>query len=152
MHFCLRVLGFFSALAGLARERSAAARVDEILQQPQMRYGTRTLPPGPGRIEMRGQELGYGSVSRTLLIIIIPMPMGISGENSIPETTWVIGHGGGGPTFAIARGLSSLRLPVSGTPKFFATGRCSIFERQEAQHPKTEMTLGRPDLEHATRA
>ncbi|GAA4067558.1 ABC transporter ATP-binding protein [Nonomuraea soli] len=57
------VLG--SALGGalgyvgqLARARSAASRVAEVLAVPPMAHGTRELPPGPGTLEFRGIPAG----------------------------------------------------------------------------------------------
>ncbi|WP_187414277.1 ABC transporter ATP-binding protein [Nonomuraea sp. PA05] len=40
-------------VSGLARARAAAGRVVEILELPPVRYGSRTLPPGPGAVEFR---------------------------------------------------------------------------------------------------
>ncbi|MGI5272646.1 ABC transporter ATP-binding protein [Nonomuraea sp. CA-218870] len=50
-------LGF---VGGLARARSAAGRVAEVLAVPRPRHGTRALPPGTGTVEFRdvtGAEL-----------------------------------------------------------------------------------------------
>ncbi|MER7563863.1 ABC transporter ATP-binding protein [Streptomyces sp. NPDC097941] len=41
-------------LAGLARARAAAGRLDEVLEESPVRHGERRLPPGPGRLELRG--------------------------------------------------------------------------------------------------
>lgn len=41
-------------LAGLARARAAAGRLDEVLAEPAVAHGERGLPPGPGRLELRG--------------------------------------------------------------------------------------------------
>lgn len=41
-------------LAGLARARAATARLDDVLAEPAPGYGERSLPPGPGRLELRG--------------------------------------------------------------------------------------------------
>jgi ATP-binding cassette subfamily B protein len=40
--------------AGLARARAAAGRLDEVLAEPAVAHGERRLPPGPGRLELRG--------------------------------------------------------------------------------------------------
>ncbi|GAA2204888.1 ABC transporter ATP-binding protein [Nonomuraea monospora] len=40
-------------IGGLARARAAAGRVAEILELPPVRYGSRTLPAGPGAVEFR---------------------------------------------------------------------------------------------------
>ncbi|MDN3026772.1 ABC transporter ATP-binding protein [Streptomyces sp. S.PB5] len=52
-------------LAGLSRARAAAGRVDEALAEPPIGYGTRRLPPGPGRLELRGVTAVRGG--RTVL-------------------------------------------------------------------------------------
>ncbi|MDP9317820.1 MAG: ABC transporter ATP-binding protein/permease, partial [Actinomycetota bacterium] len=49
-----------SSLTGLIRERAAVARVDEILHLPVVRYGTRSVPPGPGRLDFRGVSVRAG--------------------------------------------------------------------------------------------
>ncbi|MFI7407100.1 ABC transporter ATP-binding protein [Streptomyces sp. NPDC049627] len=41
-------------LAGLARARAAAGRLHEVLTEPAPGYGDLALPPGPGRLELRG--------------------------------------------------------------------------------------------------
>ncbi|MFI5554369.1 ABC transporter ATP-binding protein [Streptomyces sp. NPDC051738] len=41
-------------LAGLARARTATERLHEVLTEPTTCYGKRSLPPGPGRLELRG--------------------------------------------------------------------------------------------------
>ncbi|MGN9762294.1 ABC transporter ATP-binding protein [Streptomyces sp. SD31] len=41
-------------LAGLARARAATARLCEVLAEAAPGYGDRSLPPGPGRLELRG--------------------------------------------------------------------------------------------------
>ncbi|GIH70084.1 ATP-binding cassette domain-containing protein [Sphaerimonospora thailandensis] len=38
----------------IARARSAAGRVEQLLAEPAMPYGSRPLPDGPGRLELRG--------------------------------------------------------------------------------------------------
>ncbi|MGR6916664.1 ABC transporter ATP-binding protein [[Actinomadura] parvosata] len=40
-------------IGGLARARAAAGRVAEVLDLPPVRYGSRTLPPGPGTLQFR---------------------------------------------------------------------------------------------------
>jgi ATP-binding cassette subfamily B protein len=44
----------------LARARAGAARAAALLALPAPGYGTRTLPPGPGRVEFRGVVLRAG--------------------------------------------------------------------------------------------
>ncbi|MGV9455503.1 ABC transporter ATP-binding protein [Streptomyces sp. NPDC003635] len=41
-------------LAGLARARAATGRLDEVLAEPAPAHGGHRLPPGPGRLELRG--------------------------------------------------------------------------------------------------
>ena len=41
-------------LAGLARARAATGRLHEVLREPAPAYGEQDLPPGPGRLELRG--------------------------------------------------------------------------------------------------
>ena len=41
-------------LAGLARARAAAGRLGEVLTVPATAHGSRRLPAGPGRLELRG--------------------------------------------------------------------------------------------------
>ncbi|MEU6038822.1 ABC transporter ATP-binding protein [Actinomadura sp. NPDC047616] len=41
-------------LLRLGRARAGAARAAEILERPTLTYGTSGLPPGPGRLELRG--------------------------------------------------------------------------------------------------
>ncbi|GGK78692.1 ABC transporter ATP-binding protein [Planomonospora parontospora subsp. parontospora] len=38
----------------LARARAAAGRIGELLSEPRRAYGRRSLPPGPGTLELRG--------------------------------------------------------------------------------------------------
>ncbi|SPL90827.1 ABC transporter ATP-binding membrane translocator, AmfB [[Actinomadura] parvosata subsp. kistnae] len=40
-------------IGGLARARAAAGRVAEVFDLPPVRYGSRTLPPGPGTLRFR---------------------------------------------------------------------------------------------------
>ncbi|WP_093910004.1 ABC transporter ATP-binding protein [Streptomyces sp. cf386] len=48
-------------LAGLARARMATERLDEVLTEPATRYGKQDLPPGPGRLELRGVTARRGT-------------------------------------------------------------------------------------------
>jgi hypothetical protein len=76
---------------------------------------------------------------------------GISGENSIPEATRVIGHGGCGPAFAIAKRIIELALAGERDAEVLCDRTLLDLRAQEkAPDPKTEMQLGRPDLEPAT--
>ncbi|WP_405673517.1 ABC transporter ATP-binding protein [Streptomyces sp. NBC_01530] len=51
--------------ASLARGRAAAGRLDEVLGEPATAHGARRLPPGPGRLELRGVTARRGG--RTVL-------------------------------------------------------------------------------------
>ena len=42
----------------LARSRAAAARIDEVLEEPACRHGAALAPAGPGRLEFRGVSAG----------------------------------------------------------------------------------------------
>ncbi|WP_331754683.1 ABC transporter ATP-binding protein/permease (plasmid) [Streptomyces chartreusis] len=52
-------------LAGVARARAAAERLGEVVAEPAPAHGTRRLPPGPGRLELRGVTARRGG--RTVL-------------------------------------------------------------------------------------
>ncbi|OXY88852.1 ABC transporter ATP-binding protein [Streptomyces diastatochromogenes] len=52
-------------LAALSRARAATGRLAEVLAEPAPRYGTRGLPPGSGRLELRGVTASRGG--RTVL-------------------------------------------------------------------------------------
>ncbi|MFE6049527.1 ABC transporter ATP-binding protein [Kitasatospora sp. NPDC056446] len=52
-------------LGRLARARAGAGRLREVLAEPAMEYGTRSLPAGPGRVELRGVTVRVDG--RTLL-------------------------------------------------------------------------------------
>ncbi|ANP51198.1 ATP-binding cassette subfamily B protein [Streptomyces griseochromogenes] len=52
-------------LAALSRARAASARLTEVLSEPAPGFGTRQLPPGPGRLELRGVTARRGR--RTVL-------------------------------------------------------------------------------------
>ncbi|MFF1814452.1 ABC transporter ATP-binding protein [Streptomyces sp. NPDC058251] len=47
-------------LSGLVRARAAARRLGELLDEPPTSYGTRRLPPGQGRLELRGATVRRG--------------------------------------------------------------------------------------------
>lgn len=52
-------------LAALGRARAATGRLREVLAEPAPAHGTRRLPPGPGRLELRGVSARRGG--RTVL-------------------------------------------------------------------------------------
>ena len=49
-----------ASVAQLAQARAAAGRVAEVLAEPAPAYGTGCLPPGPGRVELRGVTVRRG--------------------------------------------------------------------------------------------
>ncbi|MFF8990684.1 ABC transporter ATP-binding protein [Streptomyces sp. NPDC014983] len=51
--------------ATLGRARAATGRLAEVLTEPAPAHGARALPPGPGRLELRGVRAGRGG--RTVL-------------------------------------------------------------------------------------
>ncbi|HEV7760585.1 MAG TPA: ABC transporter ATP-binding protein, partial [Acidimicrobiales bacterium] len=46
--------GILGELSALTRARAGADRIVELLEVPIVRYGPRSLPPGPGALELRG--------------------------------------------------------------------------------------------------
>ncbi|MGW1075614.1 ABC transporter ATP-binding protein [Streptomyces sp. NPDC002537] len=64
-------------MARLARARAGARRVDEVLSEPVMAYGTTELPPGPGRLEFRDVSLSSGR-SQVLNGVDLVVPAGTS--------------------------------------------------------------------------
>jgi ATP-binding cassette subfamily B protein len=50
--------GAVAALTQWARARAGAGRAAAVLAEPSVRYGGRGLPPGPGRLELRGVRVG----------------------------------------------------------------------------------------------
>ncbi|WP_369174683.1 ABC transporter ATP-binding protein [Streptomyces sp. R28] len=80
-------------LAGLARARAATARLDEVLAEPAPGYGDRSLPPGPGRLELRGVTARRGG--RAVLDgVDLVVPGG--------TTLAVVGRSGGGKSLLAA--------------------------------------------------
>ncbi|MFF4209138.1 ABC transporter transmembrane domain-containing protein [Streptomyces sp. NPDC001796] len=61
-----------SRLDALVRARTAAARTDALLDLPSVAYGSRRLPAGPGRLELRGVSVarGGGTVLRELDLVV----------------------------------------------------------------------------------
>ncbi|POX45284.1 ABC transporter ATP-binding protein [Streptomyces sp. Ru72] len=61
-----------SRLDALVRARTAAARTDALLDLPSLAYGSRRLPAGPGRLELRGVSVarGGGTVLRELDLVV----------------------------------------------------------------------------------
>ncbi|WP_128435687.1 ABC transporter ATP-binding protein [Streptomyces cyaneus] len=80
-------------LAGLARARAATARLDEVLAEPAPGYGERSLPPGPGRLELRGVTALRGG-RRVLDGVDLVVPGG--------TTLAVVGRSGAGKSLLAA--------------------------------------------------
>ena len=74
-------------VAQLTSARAAAQRLVEILERAPVTYGRRRLPPGRGRVQLRGVTLGAGG-SRTLDGIDLVIPAG--------ALIGIVGHSGSG--------------------------------------------------------
>ncbi|MEV7061902.1 ABC transporter ATP-binding protein [Streptomyces collinus] len=80
-------------LAGLARARAAARRLGEVEAEPTTAFGTRRLPDGPGRLELRGVTARRGG--RTVLDgVDLDVPGG--------TTLAVVGRSGSGKSLLAA--------------------------------------------------
>lgn len=80
-------------LAALVRARAAAGRLGEILAEPAPGHGSRPLPPGPGRLELRGVTARRGD--RTVLAgVDLTVPGG--------TTLAVVGRSGAGKSLLAA--------------------------------------------------
>ncbi|MEU6366597.1 ABC transporter ATP-binding protein [Streptomyces sp. NPDC046931] len=64
-------------LDALVRARAAAARTDALLDLPPIAYGSRRLPVGPGRLELRGVSVVRGG-ERVLREVDLVVPGGTS--------------------------------------------------------------------------
>ncbi|MEV0225460.1 ABC transporter ATP-binding protein [Streptomyces sp. NPDC050704] len=80
-------------LSGLVRARASAQRLAEVLDEPATDYGTRHLPSGRGRLELRGVTARRGG--RTVLDgVDLVVPGG--------STLAVVGHSGTGKSLLAA--------------------------------------------------
>ncbi|MGW1719276.1 ABC transporter ATP-binding protein [Streptomyces sp. NPDC002156] len=80
-------------LSGLVRARASARRLGELLAEPAPAYGSRLLPPGQGRLELRGVTARRGG--RTLLDRVdLVVPGG--------STLAVVGRSGAGKSLLAA--------------------------------------------------
>ncbi|MFI2644096.1 ABC transporter transmembrane domain-containing protein [Streptomyces sp. NPDC018610] len=80
-------------LAALVRARAAAGRLGELLAEPAPHHGGRTLPAGPGRLELRGVSARPGG--RTVLAgVDLTVPGG--------TTLAVVGRSGSGKSLLAA--------------------------------------------------
>ncbi|MPY60154.1 ABC transporter ATP-binding protein [Streptomyces spongiae] len=80
-------------LSGLVRARAAALRLGEVLDEPATPYGERRLPPGQGRLELRGVTARRGG--RTVLDgVDLVVPAG--------TTLAVVGRSGSGKSLLAA--------------------------------------------------
>lgn len=80
-------------LASVARARAAAGRLGEIATEPAPAHGTRRLPPGPGRLELRGVSARRGKHT-VLAGIDLVVPGG--------TTLAVVGRSGAGKSLLAA--------------------------------------------------
>ncbi|MDX6363077.1 MAG: ATP-binding cassette, subfamily bacterial RamA/AmfB [Streptomyces sp.] len=80
-------------LSGLARARAGAGRLGEVLSEPATGYGDHQLPPGDGRLELRGVTARRGG--RTVLDAVdLVVPGG--------STLAVVGRSGAGKSLLAA--------------------------------------------------
>lgn len=80
-------------VAELVRARAAAGRLEEVLAEPATEYGARRLPPGQGRLELRGVTVRQGG--RTVLDgVDLVVPAG--------TTLAVVGRSGAGKSLLSA--------------------------------------------------
>ncbi|MEU1814022.1 ABC transporter ATP-binding protein [Streptomyces roseifaciens] len=92
-------------LNAAARARAAAARAAEVLAVPEVPYGERRLPPGPGTLELRGVSVVRGG-RRVLHDVSVTVPGGTS--------LAVVGRSGSGKS-VLAQAAGRLTDPDAGT-------------------------------------
>lgn len=92
--------GLTGLLGGLARARAATGRVREVLAVPALPHGTRPVPPGRGRLELRG-----ASVAGVVSDVDLDLPGG--------SLTAVVGRSGAGKS-TLAALCARLRDPDEG--------------------------------------
>ncbi|MGK5730497.1 ABC transporter transmembrane domain-containing protein [Streptomyces sp. URMC 124] len=92
-------------LNAAARARAAAARSAEVLAVPEVPYGERRLPPGPGTLELRGVSVVRGG--RTVLREV---SVTVPGGSSLA----VVGRSGSGKS-VLAETAGRLADPDAGT-------------------------------------
>ncbi|MCQ8770096.1 ABC transporter transmembrane domain-containing protein [Streptomyces telluris] len=92
-------------LNAAARARAAAARAAEVLAVPEVPYGERSLPPGPGTLELRGVSVVRGGRS-VLQDVSVTVPGGTS--------LAVVGRSGSGKS-VLAQAAGRLTDPDAGT-------------------------------------
>lgn len=98
-------LGALTGVVGeLARARSGAGRIADVLAAPPIRYGSRALPPGPGRLEFRGVgACDAGAVLLDGIDLVVPGGAAVA----------VVGRSGAGKS-VLAALAARLREPDSG--------------------------------------
>ncbi|MGH7685951.1 MAG: ABC transporter ATP-binding protein [Candidatus Dormibacteria bacterium] len=102
------LLSTLPALTRLVRARAGAQRVDEVLREPEVRYGATAVPDGPGSIEFRDVTVHAGDRA-----VIDELSLTIDGGS----LTAIVGRSGAGKSlFAALAGR--LFDPDSGTVLF----------------------------------
>ena len=98
-------LGHLTGVFGqLAHARAGGRRADEVLAVEPVHYGTRSLPPGPGRLQLRGVTVREQQET-VLADIDLDLPGGL--------TVAVVGSSGAGKS-VLARLAARLRDPDEG--------------------------------------
>jgi ATP-binding cassette subfamily B protein len=132
-------LGSLTGVVGeLARARAGSRRADEILALEPLHYGTRELPPGPGRLEFDGVSVDRAD-GAPLVDLSLTMPGG--------STVAVVGRSGAGKS-VLAALAARLRDPDRG--QVFLDGVSLPALSQDALRSSVGVAFERPVLVGAT--
>ncbi|MEJ3748592.1 ABC transporter ATP-binding protein [Actinomycetes bacterium KLBMP 9797] len=96
--------GLTGTLAALARARAGVRRAGEVLAAPATRYGDRTLPTGPGALELRGVTVRAGDTT-----LLHGVDLAVPGGAAVA----VVGRSGAGKS-VLAEVAARLRDPDEG--------------------------------------